>query len=58
LHGTIGGGAIEKKSIEIAKSMMKEKKAYHLEDFSLDASSDLGMICGGQAKVIFTFLKK
>jgi len=56
LHGTIGGGAIEKSSIEIAKSMIKEKKKYFLKNFTLDASSDLGMICGGQATVIFTFL--
>lgn len=57
LYGTIGGGAIERKSIELAKSMMKIGTDYMLEDFSLDASSDLGMICGGKAKVSFTFFK-
>lgn len=57
LHGTIGGGAIEKASIEIAKQMMKDNTDFILKDFSLDTSSDLGMICGGQEKVIFTFLK-
>lgn len=57
LQGTIGGGAIEKKSIEIAKNMISEGEDYRLVDFSLDASSDLGMICGGKAKVVFTFFK-
>lgn len=57
LHGTIGGGAIEKTAIEIAKQMMKDNTDFILKDFSLDTSSDLGMICGGQEKVIFTFLK-
>lgn len=56
LYGTIGGGAIENKSIEIAKQMLKDKLSYHLEQFTLDASSDLGMICGGNAKVIFSLI--
>ncbi len=57
LHGTIGGGAIEKASIEIAKQMMKYNTDFLLKDFTLESSSDLGMICGGQEKVIFTLLK-
>ena len=56
LYGTIGGGAIENRSVEIAKHMLKENLPYHLEHFTLDASSDLGMICGGSAKVIFTLI--
>ena len=56
LYGTIGGGAIENRSIEIAKKMIKDNLNYHLEQFTLDASSDLGMICGGNAKVIFTLI--
>ena len=56
LYGTIGGGAIENKSIEIAKQMLKDNLSYHLEHFTLDASSDLGMICGGNAKVIFSLI--
>jgi len=38
--------------------MIRDKKAYHLEDFSLDTSSDLGMIYRGLEKTIFIFLKK
>ena len=56
LYGTIGGGAIENKSIEIARQMIDDNLPYHLEHFTLDASSDLGMICGGNAKVIFTLI--
>lgn len=56
LYGTIGGGAIENMSIEIAKQMIKDNSTYHLEHFMLDASSDLGMICGGDAKVIFSLI--
>ena len=56
LYGTIGGGAIENRSIELAKQMLKDNLSYHLEQFTLDASSDLGMICGGNAKVIFTLI--
>lgn len=56
LYGTIGGGAIENRSIEIAKLMIKDNLSYHIEDFILDASSDLGMICGGNAKVIFSLI--
>lgn len=56
LYGTIGGGAIENRSIEIAKQMIKDNTPYHLEHFTLDASSDLGMICGGNAKVIFSLI--
>jgi xanthine dehydrogenase accessory factor len=56
LYGTIGGGAIENRSIEIAKQMLKEHQNYHLEQFTLDTSSDLGMICGGNAKVIFSLI--
>ncbi len=56
LYGTIGGGAIENRSIEIARQMIKDNLSYHIEDFILDASSDLGMICGGNAKVIFSLI--
>ncbi len=56
LYGTIGGGAIENRSVKIANQMIKNNLAYHLEHFTLDASSDLGMICGGNAKVIFTLI--
>ncbi len=56
LYGTIGGGAIENRSIEIARKMLVDGTSYHLEQFTLDASSDLGMICGGNAKVIFSLI--
>ena len=48
--GTIGGGGIEFQAIsdalDVLKSGIPMKKAYHLED-------DLGMHCGGQVEVYF-----
>lgn len=57
LYGTIGGGAVEYRSIEIAKKVIQEK-ASRTHDFSLtkDDVQELGMICGGDVKVFFTYL--
>lgn len=57
LYGTIGGGAVEHRSIEIAQTVIQEK-ASRAHDFSLtrDDVQALGMICGGDVKVFFTFL--
>lgn len=57
LYGTIGGGAVEYRSIEIAQKVIQEK-ASRAHDFSLtkDDVQALGMICGGDVKVFFTYL--
>ena len=46
--GTVGGGAIEKRVIDEARKMMGEEGTRFL---SLNLKQDLGMECGGEAKV-------
>ena len=55
--GTIGGGAVEYRSEQIAARMLKEKCSGQ-QDFSLtkDDVQNLGMICGGAVQVYFRFL--
>lgn len=57
LCGTIGGGAVEYRSEQIAAEVLKEKRS-GLQDFSLtrDDVQNLGMICGGAVKVFFRFI--
>ncbi len=55
--GTIGGGAVEYRSEQIAAQMLKEKRSGE-HDFSLtrDDVQNLGMICGGAVQVFFRYL--
>ncbi len=55
--GTIGGGAVEYRSEQIAKKVLLEKSSYG-HDFSLtrDDIENLGMICGGACNVFFHFI--
>ncbi|MCF0137086.1 MAG: XdhC family protein [Oscillospiraceae bacterium] len=55
--GTIGGGAVEYRSQQIAAAVLEERSSKE-HDFSLTAQDvqKLGMICGGAVKVYFSFL--
>ncbi len=55
--GTIGGGAVEYRSEQIAGKVMEEKNSCG-HDFSLtrDDVENLGMICGGACNVFFHYL--
>ena len=55
--GTIGGGAVELKSIQLAQKLLGEKRC-HLERFRLhpNETSDIGMICGGENDVYFRYI--
>ena len=55
--GTIGGGAVEYRSEQIAKTVLKEKNSRG-HDFTLtrDDVENLGMICGGACNVFFHYL--
>ncbi|MDO4487515.1 MAG: xanthine dehydrogenase accessory protein XdhC [Eubacteriales bacterium] len=55
--GSIGGGAIEYKSIEIAKNALVTKNTY-IHSFQLRRNDiqDIGMICGGDAEVLFSYI--
>ncbi|MDC7238415.1 MAG: XdhC family protein [Sphaerochaetaceae bacterium] len=57
VQGTIGGGAVEARVIEDSKKLLKstDKKSqlfYH--NLSNTKASELGMICGGNVKVLIT----
>ncbi|MDD4509397.1 MAG: XdhC family protein [Oscillospiraceae bacterium] len=57
LFGTIGGGAVEYRSQQMAVDILKEKKS-HVKGFKLAPNQveDLGMICGGDVVVYFQFI--
>ncbi len=53
LSGTVGGGALEKRAIDEAKEVMRERKNRLLE---LDLQ-DEGMLCGGRVTLTLEFLR-
>ena len=55
--GTIGGGAVEYRSEQIALTVLQEKSSRG-HDFTLtrDDVQNLGMICGGACNVFFHYL--
>lgn len=55
--GTVGGGAIEGKAIELAKQLMAEKRSC-TQQFVLreDDVLNLGMICGGEVTLHFRYV--
>ena len=57
LCGTIGGGAVEYRSEQIAAKVLTEKTSVG-QDFTLtkDDVQNLGMICGGACNVFFHYL--
>ena len=59
IYGTIGGGAVEYKSEQIAQEVL-EKKSSLTENFLLRKNDvlDLGMVCGGDVTVYFHYIPK
>lgn len=57
LCGTIGGGAIEKTSVDHALMLLREKRS-DLREFALhaDEQKGIGMICGGDAAVQYQYI--
>lgn len=57
IRGTIGGGAVEYRSIQAAMAAM-QKKASYIKGFSLAPNevSDIGMVCGGDVTVYFQYV--
>jgi len=57
LLGTIGGGAVEKRSEELALEMLRRKES-GLHDFRLHENKieDIGMVCGGDVTVLFQYI--
>lgn len=55
--GTIGGGAVEYRSEQIAGEVLREKSSRnHSFTLTRDDVQNLGMICGGTCQVFFNFL--
>ena len=57
IYGTIGGGAVEYRSEQIAKEVLESKSSIQ-RDFSLTKNDvqNLGMICGGAVEVFFHYI--
>lgn len=54
--GTVGGGAVEFESIQLAKQALLEQTTFtHGFNLSPNQTADIGMICGGQVVVYFQF---
>lgn len=51
VSGTIGGGHLELRAIEIARTMIKDGRARHFERFALGPG--LGQCCGGVVHALF-----
>ena len=54
LSGTIGGGAVELRSIQLARALLAGQHVDALYDFKLSRDGELGMACGGDVTVLFT----
>ncbi|MEM9019132.1 MAG: xanthine dehydrogenase accessory protein XdhC [Planctomycetota bacterium] len=50
-HGTVGGGKVEAKAIDLALRMLSSSERTQFVDWSLKA--DVGMTCGGRVKLFF-----
>ena len=57
IYGTIGGGAVEYRSEQMAAEVLREKRS-RLEYFCLTKNEvlDLGMVCGGDVHVYFHYI--
>ena len=57
ISGTIGGGTIEYLAEELGRICLGEKRSC-VKDYNLTPNevADLGMICGGQVKVLFQYI--
>jgi len=56
--GTIGGGAVEHRSSQLAVEAVKQKKSF-IQSFTLaqNDAADVGMICGGNVLVYFQYIQ-
>ena len=58
IAGTIGGGMLEYHCTQIAMEYIKkEKGALHQFRLNKDEVANLGMVCGGNLDILFTFVK-
>lgn len=53
VHGTVGGGKIEARAIEEAKSLLADDTAPKTRFYQWSLEKDIGMTCGGIVRVYF-----
>ena len=54
LAGTIGGGAVELKSIRLSQELLTSGGSGFIREFRLSRDGELGMACGGDVTVLFS----
>ena len=54
LAGTIGGGAVELKSIRLCQELLASGGSGFVREFRLSRDGELGMACGGDVTVLFS----
>ena len=54
LAGTIGGGAVELKSIRLSQELLASGGSGFIREFKLSRDGELGMACGGDVTVLFS----
>lgn len=52
VFGTVGGGALERHTIEIARRMLADGENLRIERHSLTEGQPLGMVCGGDSTIL------
>lgn len=56
IYGTIGGGNLEYQAIITGQKLLKDKKNYLQEyHLNMEHAANLGMVCGGDAKVLYYY---
>ena len=58
VYGTVGGGRVEKETIEEARRMMNSGEKSKLKHYNLSAKGDLNMICGGDVSMLFSCVEE
>ena len=53
-EGTIGGGAVELKSIRLSQELLTSGGSGFIREFRLSRDGELGMACGGDVTVLFS----
>ena len=57
IYGTIGGGNLEYQATITGQKLLKDKKNYLQEyHLNMEHAANLGMVCGGDAKVLYYYL--
>jgi xanthine dehydrogenase accessory factor len=57
LYGTVGGGKIEKKCIDLAQVYLASEERIPHQSFTWNLKRDIGMSCGGEVSFFFEIMK-